>query len=154
MKRFDVVVVGAGPAGSICAYCLARGGASVALIDRVRFPRDKACGDLLSPRTTQALRGLGIGLEGSVEVGDMQLRGQTGRSLPLPWPRGATYPDRAEALPRFAFDEQLRVAAMEAGAEFIHRNLDQLGLTDGQAVITLADDTKPKLLSSSGQTVR
>ena len=45
--RFDVVVAGAGPAGSIAALVLARSGARVALVDKAAFPRDKACGDLV-----------------------------------------------------------------------------------------------------------
>jgi len=45
--RFDAVVVGAGPAGSIAALVLARSGARVALADKAAFPRDKACGDLV-----------------------------------------------------------------------------------------------------------
>jgi len=46
-ERFDALVVGAGPAGSVAALVLARGGARVALVDKARFPRDKACGDLV-----------------------------------------------------------------------------------------------------------
>ena len=45
--RFDAVVVGAGPAGSVAALVLARAGARVALADKASFPRDKACGDLV-----------------------------------------------------------------------------------------------------------
>jgi len=45
-----VVVAGAGPAGSVAALVLARGGARVALVDKAAFPRDKACGDLVGPR--------------------------------------------------------------------------------------------------------
>jgi flavin-dependent dehydrogenase len=48
-ERFDVLVVGAGPAGSIAAVVLARGGARVALLDKARSPGDKACGDLIGP---------------------------------------------------------------------------------------------------------
>lgn len=124
-SRFDVLVVGAGPAGAVSAYSLARGGAKVALVDRVRFPRDKACGDLLSPRTIQALDDIGIRVEG-VSAGDMMLIGPTGRSMSLPWPRGAEYPGKAQALPRIEFDEQLRLAALEAGAEFVHADVDEI----------------------------
>jgi len=49
-ERFDVLVVGSGPAGSVAALVLARGGARVALVDKARFPRDKACGDLVGLR--------------------------------------------------------------------------------------------------------
>ena len=55
IARFDVIVVGAGPAGTIAAYALARGGANVALVDKAAFPRDKACGDLVGPRGLQVL---------------------------------------------------------------------------------------------------
>ncbi|MBO0787148.1 MAG: FAD-dependent monooxygenase, partial [Actinobacteria bacterium] len=51
--RFDVVVAGAGPAGSAAALVLARAGARVALADKSAFPRDKACGDLIGPRGVQ-----------------------------------------------------------------------------------------------------
>ncbi|HST25145.1 MAG TPA: geranylgeranyl reductase family protein [Gaiellaceae bacterium] len=138
MKRFDALVVGAGPAGSAAAYRLVKGGAAVALLDRIRFPRDKACGDLFSPRTMQALAELGIPLAGAVRVGDLELRAGAGRSLSLPWPRGASYPDEAAALPRLDFDEQLRVAALEAGAEFVEGDVESL---DGSA-LTLGDGTK------------
>ena len=47
--RFDVLIVGAGPAGSAAALVLARAGARVALVDKAAFPRDKACGDLIGP---------------------------------------------------------------------------------------------------------
>lgn len=51
MAHYDVVVVGGGPAGSTTARCLAEGGARVCVVDKARFPRPKACGGALSPRT-------------------------------------------------------------------------------------------------------
>jgi choline dehydrogenase-like flavoprotein len=58
--RFDAIVVGAGPAGSVAALVLARGGARVALVDRSSFPRDKACGDVVGPRGVRLLERLGV----------------------------------------------------------------------------------------------
>ena len=55
MKTYDAIVVGAGPAGSSTAYRLASGGASVLLLDRARFPRDKPCGGGVTPRALQQL---------------------------------------------------------------------------------------------------
>jgi geranylgeranyl reductase family protein len=55
-ERFDVVIVGAGPAGSAAAYTVARAGLSVALLDKARFPRQKLCGGLFSGRSAQYLR--------------------------------------------------------------------------------------------------
>ena len=55
MPRFDAIVVGAGPAGSACAYRLASAGASVLLLDRARFPRDKPCGGGVTGRAARLL---------------------------------------------------------------------------------------------------
>ena len=58
----DVIVVGAGPAGSATAYYLAQGGLDVLLLEKSRFPREKVCGDGLTPRGVKALVGMGIGV--------------------------------------------------------------------------------------------
>ena len=57
---FDVIVCGAGPAGSVAATVLARGGARVLMLDRARFPRDKLCGDTINPGALAILRRLGL----------------------------------------------------------------------------------------------
>jgi geranylgeranyl reductase family protein len=118
-NRFDVLVVGAGPAGSIAALVLARGGARVALVDKAQFPREKACGDLIGPRGVQILRDLDLDLPDAPRVGDMIVVGPTGNRVRLPATEGTTYPGFAIVVERLAFDAMLQRAAIAAGAEFI-----------------------------------
>ncbi|HVA73209.1 MAG TPA: geranylgeranyl reductase family protein [Acidimicrobiales bacterium] len=113
--HYDALVVGAGPAGSIAALVLARAGARVALVDKARFPRDKACGDLVGPRGVQTLTDLGIEVAGP-RVGDMEVVGPSGRQVLLRAFPGLTYPGHALVVPRVEFDDQLRQAAITAGA--------------------------------------
>src|SRR5918995_216981 len=129
--HFDALVVGSGPAGSIAATVLARGGARVALVDKAKFPRDKACGDLVGPRGVQLLTDLGIAVPGALAVGDMIVVGPTARRVRLPCYPGRTYPGHALALPRADFDATLHETAIRAGAEaFVDRAAEPL-LGDG-----------------------
>jgi len=114
--RFDVLIIGAGPAGSIAALVLARGGARVALVDKAAFPRDKACGDLVGPRGMQVLDDLAIAVPGSIPIGDMVVVGPTGRRVRLPCFPGLTYPGRGLAVARTTFDDAIRTEAIAAGA--------------------------------------
>jgi geranylgeranyl reductase family protein len=113
----DVVVVGAGPAGSVAALVLARGGARVALVDKATFPREKACGDLVGPRALAVLTSLGLEEPPGPRVGEMIVLGPTGRRVLLPARQGRTYPDHGVAVTRLRFDRWLREAAIDAGAE-------------------------------------
>ena len=56
----DVIVVGAGPAGASAALRLAQAGLDVLVLEKARFPREKVCGDGLTPRAVKALTGMGI----------------------------------------------------------------------------------------------
>ena len=60
-RTFEVLVVGAGPAGAAAAYWLARHGHDVAIVERKTFPREKTCGDGLTPRAVKQLAGHGPG---------------------------------------------------------------------------------------------
>src|SRR5450631_344697 len=113
-QRFDVLVVGSGPAGSIAALVLARGGARVALVDKAAFPRDKACGDLIGPRGVQLLQDLNLDMPGATHVSDMVVVGPTGNRVRLPAPPGRTYPGFGIVERRSSFDAKLRLAAIEA----------------------------------------
>ena len=80
MDTFDVAIVGAGPAGSAAALAARRSGASVVLLDRADFPRDKACGDGIAPHALDALRDLGVeGVERGYAAGARAPAGRSGR---------------------------------------------------------------------------
>jgi geranylgeranyl reductase family protein len=112
VKRFDVIVVGAGPAGSVTAYRLARAGASVLLVDRARFPRDKPCGGGLTGR---ALRQLPFSVDPVVEdiVDRFEFRLRYGRRVVR---RGRG--ELVQMTQRRRLDAFLAERAAEAGAEF------------------------------------
>ncbi len=110
------MVVGAGPAGSIAALVLARGGARVALADKAVFPRDKACGDLIGPRGVQVLADLGLTVPDVGHGSDLLAVGPSGRRSRLPAFPGRGYPGHGIVVPRVSFDHALREAALAAGA--------------------------------------
>src|SRR5258706_8246558 len=69
----DVIVVGAGPGGSAAAYHLARHGLRVLLLEKTTFPREKVCGDGLTPRATRQL--IRMGVDTSEKAGWLQNKG-------------------------------------------------------------------------------
>lgn len=112
----DVLVVGAGPAGSAAAAWAARDGLDVLLVDAAVFPRDKTCGDGLTPRAIEELNKLGMEdwlRAHTVNVG-LRLHG-FGQTLQLPWP-GGSLPAWGSAVARTELDDHLRSAAIKAGA--------------------------------------
>ncbi len=112
----DVLVVGAGPAGSAAATWAARGGADVVLADAAVFPRDKTCGDGLTPRAMAELDLLGLGDWVRSKGRNRGLRASGfGQELLLPWP-GGSLPDHGGAVPRTELDARIRDVATDAGA--------------------------------------
>ena len=117
----DVIVVGAGPAGSTTAHYLARAGLDVLLLEKTSFPREKVCGDGLTPRAVKALVSLGIPLDeqdGWVPNKGLRIIGG-GSRLELPWPELTSYPGYGLVRSRMDFDETLARAAQKAGARLI-----------------------------------
>ncbi len=117
----DVVVVGAGPAGASTARFLADAGHDVVVIDKATFPRDKVCGDALTPRAVRALQRLGLHkeAEGDVEGWHRQrgLRMYGGKTvLDLPWPELPDWPAHSVTATREIFDHTLVRHAVAGGA--------------------------------------
>ncbi len=113
----DVIVVGAGPAGSTAAIQLARAGVDVLLLEKSTFPRDKVCGDGLTPRGVKQVLALGIDVSGGDWLTNRGLRVVgAGRSLELDWPTLQDYPNFGLVRPRRDFDQMLADMAVKAGA--------------------------------------
>ncbi|HEU4811187.1 MAG TPA: geranylgeranyl reductase family protein [Nocardioides sp.] len=112
----DVLVVGAGPAGSAAAAWAARAGLDVLLTDAAVFPRDKTCGDGLTPRAIGELQRLGLEDWLRAHTVNQGLRAHGfGQTLLLPWP-GGSLPDWGSAVARTELDDHLRTTAIKAGA--------------------------------------
>jgi geranylgeranyl reductase family protein len=114
----DVIIVGAGPAGSATATHLARHGLRVSLLEKSRFPREKVCGDGLTPRGTRQLIRLGIDTsEAAGWLHNKGLRIYGGeRPFQLEWPDLADFPSYGLVRPRADFDQLLARHAVAAGA--------------------------------------
>ena len=112
----DVLVVGAGPAGSSAAAWAARAGRDVVLADAAVFPRDKACGDGLTPRAIAELEKLGLGawVRGRGRNRGLRAAG-FGQLLTLPWP-GGNLPAHGGAVARTELDARIREVALADGA--------------------------------------
>jgi geranylgeranyl reductase family protein len=118
---YDVAVVGAGPGGSAAAYYLARSGLDVLLLDKFSFPRDKTCGDALTPRALRVLDEMGI-LDELLRVGHrldgIELIAPKGHSVAAPVPKKDGRTDYVLIVPRLILDHIILQRSVTGGAHF------------------------------------
>ncbi|WP_199199231.1 geranylgeranyl reductase family protein [Amycolatopsis sp. CA-128772] len=128
----EVIVVGAGPAGSTVATYLARAGVDVLLLEKTEFPREKVCGDGLTPRGVKQL--IDLGIDTSEDAGWVHSRGLrilTGDlTLELDWPDLTSYPPYGVSRTRHDFDDLLAKLAVKAGARLYERTTVTSAITN------------------------
>jgi menaquinone-9 beta-reductase len=113
----DVLVVGGGPSGSSCAYWLAEAGWDVAVVEKKVFPREKTCGDGLTPRSVRQIADMGIegALAGAHRYDGLRAHA-FGKVLDLPWPDHPTFPPYGYVITRHDLDAIVNERAVKAGA--------------------------------------
>ncbi|MFG2291871.1 geranylgeranyl reductase family protein [Streptomyces sp. NPDC048603] len=150
-EQAQVIVVGAGPAGSSAALHLARAGLDVLLLEKSGFPREKACGDGLTPRGVAQLVRMGVDIDAP---GWMRNRGMRwvceGNRVELDWPQLGSLPDFGLTRSRHDFDDLLAAHAAAAGARLRTQVKVTAPLTDRAGRITGVTATR----SPDGEPVR
>ena len=128
MKPYDVIIIGAGPAGCASALFLHQKGLRVLVLDRAAFPRDKVCGEFISPAADEILEDLGI-LEAIQQTHPVRLQGVAISSYGKPELRidyppcpGRVKPMTSLSLPRFQLDHLLVQKVVEQGIEVRERH--------------------------------
>ncbi len=131
-----MVVVGGGPSGAAAAYWLAEAGHQVVVLEKSRFPRDKTCGDGLTPRAVRQLHDMGL----AGPLGEFHrfagLRSVAhGITLELEWPRHPDFPPYGYVVPRRDLDEMVAEAAVKAGATLWQATEAVAPLVEGGLVV-------------------
>lgn len=116
-KRYDIAVAGGGPAGSAAAWHAVKTGARVVVLDKAEFPRDKPCGDGLTPRAVSYVQKMGL----ADEVAQFHRLNRATIFSPTEWelsfPRRPAMPDHGHGIRRSELDTMLLMNAASAGAE-------------------------------------
>ena len=146
-----VLIVGAGPAGSTAAYHLAAAGIEVTVLEKTRFPREKVCGDGLTPRAVREMPLMGLPhdpAEGWRRNKGLRLIAG-GRSIEVPWPELSNFPNYGLIRTRLGFDESLAAHARAAGAIILEGHSVSTALTNDDGTVvgaraSLVDDSGKK----------
>jgi geranylgeranyl reductase family protein len=136
-KDADVIVVGAGPGGSVAAAAAVKQGLKVLLLDRAEFPRDKVCGDAVAAQCLELLATLGAGPFDDPDyysVDGFTIRGTRGISLHFSLAKKSVHASKSVIVPRTIFDNALFEFACKTGATFQKASASGLIIEDGQVV--------------------
>lgn len=135
----DVLVVGGGPSGASCAYWLAQAGHDVLVVEKKRYPREKTCGDGLTPRSVKQLEDMGLADELAGHHRFDGLRSLAfGRTLELKWPDHPEFPTYGYVVTRKDLDALVAERAQKGGATLWQEAEAVAPLTEGDAVIGAA----------------
>jgi len=156
----DVIVVGAGPGGSSTATHLAKAGLSVLLLEKSEFPREKICGDGLTPRAIKELALLGVDVPGLPWKRSKGLRIIVGKARYLmDWPDLPDFPNFGMTVRRTIFDQFLAEHAVRAGVRLVtSANVRTPILTRGQITGVVTKDGRrfeaPVVVAADGSSAR
>ncbi len=133
MPSPSVLVVGGGPAGSAAAFWLARAGHEVTLVEKKEYPRDKTCGDGLTPRAVLQLQEMGFDFDVAEFHKITGLRSYAGDDLmlELPWPQHSRFPDWGGVMRRSDLDGQVAALAGKEGVTILEKTLAEPVIVDG-----------------------
>lgn len=169
----DVIVVGAGPGGAAAAHYLAQRGLEVVLLEKATFPRDKICGDGLTPRAVAELVAMGVPTreeDGWIRNTGLRVMGG-GHRIEMPWPELETVPGYGLTCARMDLDALLARHAAASGAKLLEghavtgalrdatgrvtgvtaKRVDSRGRATGEAPVTF---TAPYVIDAGGVAAR
>ncbi|MDP4929382.1 MAG: geranylgeranyl reductase family protein, partial [Ilumatobacteraceae bacterium] len=154
VRDTDVLVIGGGPAGAAMGYWTAELGHSVTIVERKHFPREKTCGDGLTPRAVKELGDMGLGEQLKQFHRYEGLRATAhGKELELQWPTHPLYPRHGYVVRRRELDAMVAFNAEKSGATLLqgHEALEPLmekGCVRGAIVNNLDEDRKVAIRAS------